>query len=286
MRYRIFRQIVTTGNFTKAAESLNMTQSAVSHAMSTLEKEVGFHLFNRTKSGISLTPEGQQIWEHVEALIAAEDRLQNQIHALNRLEHGTLRVGSFTSASARLLPKFLKIFDVRYPHIKVEIFDEDYDRIKAKLNQGLIDVGFLIEEYIDNTHFSKPCFQDEMVVVVPFQSDFLAMESMPLNHIEKYDFIMPDNDQDFYLKRLLAKNQVHPHVKYKFQLMSTVFSMVEAGLGITLVPDSNMLKRNHEVDLIPLDPPIYRTIHLVSKKTHMKSPVVKAFFEVAENIKK
>lgn len=285
MKYRIFRQIINSGGFTKAAESLNMTQSAVSHAISNLEKEMGFPLFIRNKASIALTPEGKLLSEHVEAYIAAEDRLQNQIHALNRLEHGTLRVGSFTSASARFLPKILKIFDIRYPQIKVEIYDEDYDRIKLKLKQGLIDVGFLIEDYITEDHHAMPCFKDEMVIVVPFSHDFEGVEALPLKAIEKYDFIMPDNDQDFYLKKLLSKNQVHPNVKFKFQLMSTVFSMVEEGLGITLVPDSTLLKRNHKVDILSLEPPLYRTIHLVSNQGQMRSPVVKAFFEVAENLK-
>lgn len=285
MKYRIFRQIIGSGGFTKAAETLNMTQSAVSHAIANLEKEVGFPLFIRNKNSVALTPEGKLLSEHVEAYIAAEDRLQNQIHALNKLEQGTLRVGSFTSASARFLPKILKIFDLRYPHIKVEIYDEDYDRIKVKLKQGLIDVGFLIEDYITEDHYAKACFKDEMVIVVPFSHDFQGVEALPLKAIENYDFIMPDNDQDFYLKKLLSQNHVHPNVKFKFQLMSTVFSMVEEGLGITLVPDSTLLKRSHNVDILSLDPPLYRTIHLVANQGQMRSPVVKAFFEVAENIK-
>lgn len=285
MRYRIFRQIVLSGNFTKAAEILNMTQSAVSHSISTLEKEIGFPLFIRNKSGILLTEEGKLLWDHVEDYIASEDRLYNQIHALNRLEQGTLRVGSFTSASSRFLPKILKVFDARYPHIEIDICDEDYDRIKKKLQNGLLDVGFLIEEYLEPEHYAIPCFKDEMVVVVPFNVEFQTMDSLPLKAIENYDFIMPDNDQDFFLKQMLLKNQVTPKIKYKFQLMSTVFSMVEAGLGITLVPDSTLLKRNHEVDMLSLEPPIYRTIYLVANKSRLKSPIVSAFFEVATNIK-
>ncbi len=285
MKYRIFKQIMTSGNFTKAAEALNMTQSAVSHAVSALEREIGFTLFVRTKQGIRLTEDGKQLWHHVETLVAAEDRLYNQIHAMNRLEMGTLRVGSFTSASSRFLPKILKAYDARYPDVQVEIFDEDYDRIMEKLHQGRIDVGFLIEDYIKKEHHSLPCFKDEMVVVVPYDMDLSQIDDIALKDVEKYPFIMPDNNQDVYLKQLLAEHHVLPRIKYKFQLMSTVFAMVEAGLGITIVPDSTLLKTNYNVDLISLDPPVYRNIHIVANKTQMHSPVVKSFFEVAKSIK-
>ena len=134
MKYRIIYTSWEEKSFTKAAEKLNLTQSAVSHSVNAFEKEMGFPIFHRLKSGLTLTEEGKLLMPYFERLVMDENRLNNQIHAINAIEKGTLRVGSFASASTRILPEIIKAFDRRYPNISVELIDSDYDVIKQKLN--------------------------------------------------------------------------------------------------------------------------------------------------------
>lgn len=285
MRYRIVKQIMESGSFTKAAEKLNMTQSAVSHAVGTFENELGFPIFIRNKSGVGLTSEGESIRPHIETLVITEDRLYNEVNAINAVEAGTLRVGSFATASSRILPPIMKIYDERYPNIKVELIDSDYEIIKEKLEDGSIDIAVLEEKYIDKDYYKLPYLYDELMVVVPNLPTFQGLKSMPIGGIPGYPFIMPDNDQDTFLKQLLKKFDVAPNIKYRFQLLSTVFAMIEVGLGITIVSETALKTYKFDVLMIPLEPKLYRNVSLVALKPQMNAPVVKAFFDVAKSLK-
>ena len=292
MRYRIFQKIIETGSFTLAAESLHLTQSAISHAVAALEKEMGFPLFHRSKGAVRPTEEGISMIPYVDALVAAEDRLLNQVHAVNQLESGKLRVGSFASASTRILPDIFKVFDERYPNIAIDFFDDGYEMIKEQLLQARIDVGFLLDTHLDDRFYALPYFVDEVVAVLPRHHSSVLVEapdhlsgSFPLEALSRYPLIMPDNAQDTYLEQLFQAHQVRPRIKYRFQLMSTVFAMVEVGLGITLVAESALTKTAYEVERLPLNPRVYRNIHLVTTHRQLASPVVQAFLQVARQVR-
>lgn len=285
MRYRIVKQIMESGSFTKAAEKLNMTQSAVSHAVGTFENELGFPIFIRNKGGVGLTSEGEALRPYIETLVITEDRLFNEANAINAVEAGTLRVGSFATASSRILPQIMKVYDERYPNIKVELIDSDYEIIKEKLEDGSIDIAVLEEKYIDKDYYKLPYLYDELMVVVPNLPAFQGLKAMSIGSIPDYPFIMPDNDQDTFLKQLLKKYDVAPNIKYRFQLLSTVFAMIEVGLGITIVSETALRTYKFDVLMIPLEPKLYRNVSLVALRPQMSAPVVKAFFDVAKSLK-
>lgn len=285
MKYRIFKQIVDLGSFTKAGEALNMTQSAISHAVSNLEREMGFLLFHRNKGTVQLTEDGRSVLNYIEALVSAEDHLNNQVHAMHHLEVGHIKVGSFASASTRLLPKIMKSFDERYPDVTVEYYDGRYDGIKEKLDNGSVDVAFLVDEFLEPSYDVLPYFKDELVAVFSKNApEMRKRKSIEMVEIEKYPFIMPDNDQDTYLKAIFQTHQVMPQIKAKFNLMSSVFAMVEENLGMTVVAESALYKMDYALKTVSLKPRIYRNINLVTKKSQMKSPMIKAFFEIARQV--
>lgn len=286
MKYRILYTSWEEKSFTKAAEKLNLTQSAVSHSVNTFEKEMGFPVFHRLKSGLTLTEEGKILMPYFERLVMDENRLYNQIHAINAIEKGTLRVGSFASASTRILPEIIKAFDRRYPNISVELIDSDYDVIKQKLNDGHIDIAVLEETYIEENHYTLSYLSDEMMMIAPLDYFDQRPAAIPVAEVSRYPFIMPDNDQDFYLKQLLKAHGAYPSVKYKFQLLTTVFAMVEVGLGISVIPESALLKTDFKLDKYSFEPKLYRNVCLTALKTQMDAPVVKGFFEIARCIKR
>ena len=285
MKYRIMCQIWEDKSFTKAAIHLNMTQSAVSHAVNSFEKELGFPIFHRLKKGIKLTHEGEVLMPLFEKMVITEDHLYNEIHAINLVEAGTLRVGSFASASSRILPEIIKAYAARYPNISVELFDSDYDIIKGKLDEGSIDVAVLEETYLEAHYEHLSYLTDEMLLIMPKNEWRNAHEAFNVSDIKNYPFIMPDNDQDMFLKALLKTYDSTPNVKYKFQLMTTVFAMVEVGLGISIVPESALIKVDYEVAKVSLVPKLYRRICFASLKSQMHSPVIRGFYEVARQNK-
>lgn len=283
-KFKIFKKVVELGGFTKAGEELGMTQSAVSHAIHALEIELGFILINRSRGQITLTREGQMLIDYVYALIAAEDRLLNQINSIKQIETGTIRIGSFTSASSRLLPDILSSFDRAFPEIQVEIVEDGYDALKKALEEGIVDVAFLETQYADTQHYVLPYFRDEIIAIVPSQYELSNEEDFNLEKLAEYPFIMPDNDSDTFLHRLFEKNHVKPNLKYKVLLMSTVFSMVEKGLGMSIVPESTLNKTLYDFDIFSLSDPVHRQINIVAMKASMSSPIINAFFNIAQSL--
>lgn len=281
MKYRIIHTIITESSFTKAAEKLNMTQSAVSHAVNTLEKSIGFPIFNRLKSGIGLTQEGAKLLPYIEQMVFTEDRFLNEVNVINAVEIGTLRMGSFASASSRILPEIIRAFNERYPGIAIELYDGGYDEIKSRLEKGQIDIAVLEDSFLEANYYHLPYLKDEMLLVTPKKAPFDVLKELPMNEIINYPFVMPDNDQDMFLKMLLKSHHVDPEIKYRIQLLTTVFAMVEAGLGITIVPESALIKTRYNIMKISLNPKQYRNVSLVALNSQKNAPVVKAFFELA-----
>lgn len=283
-KFKIFKKVVEKGGFTKAADDLGMTQSAVSHAVHALEVELGFVLINRSRGKLTLTHEGQMLIDYVYALVAAEDRLLNQINSIKHIETGTIRIGSFTSASSRLLPDILSAFDRAFPDIKIEILEDGYDALKRSLEEGIVDITFLESQYIEPHYYVLPYFKDEIIAVVPSQYKISEEEDFDILRLGEYPFIMPDNDSDTFLHRLFDRYHVKPNLKYKVLLMSTVFSMVEKGLGMSIVPESTLNKTLYDFDIFPLKDPVLRQINIVTLKSNLSSPIISAFFHIAQGI--
>lgn len=285
IKYRVFRKVAETGSFTKAALELNMTQSAVSHAIASLEKDMGFALFKRNKNKIDLTNEGESILVHVNALVSAECKLINEINALNNIEAGLIRIGSFSSASCRLLPPIIKAFEKKHPNINVEVMEGGYTDIQKWLASGEIDAAFLVEEFLDKSHYAMPFFQDEMLVLVPDKYSSDVGDHFDIRQIEKFPFIMPDNVCNRYLNNLFSHYKSYPNIKYRIQLNSTVFSMIEQGLGISIVAESTLFRSKYDFKTLPLKERVFRQIYLTTNTAEIESPVLKAFFEVAKEVK-
>ena len=108
---RIFSRIVTEGSFLKAAESLNMTPSAVSHAVTDAESQVGFKLFNRTKNGVTLTENGRALYPAVLQLLGCEDSLNQTVDDLRGLRSGTVNLGIFNSVCTNWMPEIFRRFE-------------------------------------------------------------------------------------------------------------------------------------------------------------------------------
>lgn len=108
--YRVFQAIVQEQTFYRAAQTLNVTPSAISHSVNQLEKELGFPLFIRNRTGVELTPDGQSILPLIQGVINAEDRLQQAAANINGLNAGSVRLGAFSSVCITWLPPIIQQF--------------------------------------------------------------------------------------------------------------------------------------------------------------------------------
>ncbi|OCS90501.1 LysR family transcriptional regulator [Caryophanon latum] len=278
VKYEILDKVGQEESFTKAAEQLGLTQSAVSHAISSLEKEFGFALIHRGRGGVKLTTEGEMMLVEIRKVLAAQESLAQEAANILGFARGKVRIGVISSISSNWMPTIIQLMEEHYPQIAIELFEGDYYEIAQWIYSGQIDCGFL-NEAIDGQYDFMPLVKDRLLCIVPEQHELAKERYVKLDNIANYPFIMISYNGNHDIERLFNEAGVKPNIRFKLYEEMGILSMVSHHLGITILPEL-VLNKNMTKNLImlPLQNDSYRTIGLVTKKT--SSPATKKFVEV------
>lgn len=277
-KYFVLAAVEETGSLTAAAEKLGYTQSGVSHIIADLEAECGFPLVLRGKSGSALTRDGEKLIEPVRALMRAEEQLESCIGEINGLRSGVVRVGMFSSVAVHWAPELIKRFSALYPNIKIELFSGLYHEIENMVLDERLDCGFLTKmTKRDLTFFALT--RDRLLAAVPLEHPFAKLEKLPARLIAGEDFIIPGEGTNYDIGEIFRSCRVAPRVRYALSDDYAALSMVEKGLGITILPELVLFGRSKNVAVLELDPPFDRTIGVVSRPGRESSPGARAFME-------
>jgi DNA-binding transcriptional LysR family regulator len=161
----VFLKVVETKSFTKAGEQIGLSQSAVSQAVAALESELNVKLLNRSRNGITLTKIGERITSLIRELISIKTKIINEATGITELETGTIRIGSISGMSAKLLPGMISSFKKRFPGVEVVLYEGNAEEVKSWLKRSVVDVVVVTEEKREFEFI--PLLQDKMVVFVP-----------------------------------------------------------------------------------------------------------------------
>ena len=277
-KYQAFVTAASLGNFTKTAEKLNYTQSAISRMISDLESEWHMSLLERRKTGVSLTSDGLKLLPYAKELCEKQKALQMQVDALSGLESGMVRIGTFSSVATHRLPEILKIFGESYPNIEFEILLGDYTEIEDWIAEGRVDFGFLRLP-------ARPEFeavfleQDEFLVVLP-ENHFLAQkERVTVSELCTEPFILLEKGAKADIAGIFEKCGLAPRTRFTTWDDYAVMSMVEKGLGISILPELILKRVPYGIVTRSLDIPSYRSIGLVLRNRKTLSLAAKKFVE-------
>lgn len=168
-KYQIYLKTVELGSFTAAARALNFTQSGVSHAIGSLEEELGVTLLVRSHGGVTPTADGRALAPYFQEMCALSHRLEQHAEDLRGLDTGLIRVATFTSVSEKWLPGMLKTFQEKYPRIEFELLPSNFNNeISDWVLHGQADCGFIslptpAEKYLDYWLLQR----DQWKVILP-----------------------------------------------------------------------------------------------------------------------
>ena len=236
-KYEVFLKSAQLGNFTRAAEELNITQSGVSHTVAALEKELGLNLLVRSKGGVTLTADGTALLPHVQAVCEEERRLLEKAQELRGLDTGTIRIASFTSVAVKWLPKLLKSFHDLHPGVEFRLITAHDDRQTERMvMNGEADCGFLCLP----AELSVDCeilHEDRWKVILPPGHPLAGQAVFPAKALAKETFIMPEEGDDHEVSEILEKLGTQSPQVYTVQGDETILAMVSAGLGIGIMPE-------------------------------------------------
>lgn len=278
-KYQVLLQVAQTGNLTRAAEALGYTQSAVSRIIADLEREWQVTLLTRGRTGVALTQAGRDLLPQVRGVCAAAQELEQQVAALHGLTCGTVRVGAFSSVSAHWLPGILKSFLDLYPNIRFEVVTHiEYRQVEDWIISGDVDCGFLALPPVQplETVFLR---RDPYMAVLPADHPLAGAVAYPISRFAQEPFVKLDDTRDREVLDLFERYHVKPNLRYLVNDDYAVMSMVENGLGVSVLTGLVLRRTPYRVVTLPLDPPQYRDITLAVRSFSALSPAVARFVE-------
>jgi molybdate transport repressor ModE-like protein len=278
--------VAREGSFGRAAESLGYTQSAISQQIQTLERLVGERLLERPGGprAVSLTEAGRLLLRHAEAIVARLQAAQADMSALASGEGGRLRIGTFQSVGARVLPAVMRRFTAAWPHVTVELTESSSDEELLRfVERGQLDLAFAMPPLFEGPFESLELLADPYVLLVPAEHDLAAAMRASLADVGDLTLIGNRACRSTALAEgELAQRGVDLDVAFRSDDNGTVQGLVGAGFGAALVPLLAADPRDERIRVLELDPEIPpRRIALVWHRDRHRSPAVRAFVDVA-----
>jgi len=280
IRYEIFRKVVETGSLTKAAEALNMTQSAISHALNNFEKEVGLPLLNRERSGVKLTTAGQALLPSILGVLNKDEEFKQTIAQLKGLEIGSLKIATFSSVGRFWLPQLLKEFQKGFPNVEVTLFSGYYHQIYDMIKKGQVDFAFLPEAVSEGVKF-LPLKEDPMYVVIHQSNPLSQLDAIPVKALNNEAFIAPKWGLNHDVERIIHTHNLKLNIRYEIQEDQAIIAMVRQGLGLSILPSLTIGEVPEDVVKVPLKEGYQRTIGIGYTSTTL-SPAATQFIELIQ----
>ena len=281
--------VAREGTFGRAAASLGYTQSAISQQIQTLERIVGERLIDRPGGprAVSLTEAGRLLLRHAEVIVARLHAAQADMTALAAGHGGRLRVGTFQSVGAKVLPEVLRRFLQAWPHVEVELTESPSDEeLQRHVERGELDLAFAMPPLLDGPFESLDLLADPYVLLVPAAHDLAVLDRASLAELGDLTLIGNRVCRSTALAEdELTQRGVEVDVAFRSDDNGTVQGLVGAGFGAALVPLLTVERDDERVRVLELDPEIpHRRIALVWHRDRHRSPAARAFADVAAEV--
>jgi DNA-binding transcriptional LysR family regulator len=283
------RAVARSGSFSRAAEDLGYTQSAISQQIATLERIVGLPLFQRRggRRQVVLSEAGELLLRHVGTIIDRFQSAKADLAAFSEGAKGTLRIGAYESVSARILPAILGVFAAKWPKVEINLRDSSDNDLLDLVEAGELDLAFVMDtEILSEVFKTTELLQDPYVLLVPAGSPLADKQPVPFADLVGCRFVahhMMVCQQ--YLETSLRRIGFEPRIVLRSSDNATVQGLVAAGLGVAIVPLLAVDENDPKVVIRQLDPPVPpRTIVVANHPDRYLSPAAEAFLDTARQV--
>ena len=277
-RYGIFCKVLEMGSFTKVAEELGYSQSAISQTIKGLEQDIGVTLIDRRKDGILLTADGEQLFPYLQSVNSAEKALEQKQKEMKGLENSIIRIGTFTSVSRNILPPLMKAFKDHYPGVTFILRQGEYNSIASWIKEGSIDFGFVNSDVITDIE-TRFLYEDKMLAVLPADHKLAKKQILSLKDLSKEPFILLDEGESSVPLKEFEKNKLSPQIAYEVYDDYTILAMVRQGLGISIMYEKVVTGFEHDLVVRPIKENPKRTVALAWQRWDTLSYASRNFAE-------
>jgi DNA-binding transcriptional LysR family regulator len=283
--------VAEEGSFGRAAERLGYTQSAISQQIATLERVVGQQLIERPGGPrpVSVTQAGEILLAHARGITARLAAAQADMAAVSAGEAGTIRVGTFQSVGARVLPTLLQEFSSALPHVRIQLTEATDDAdLLAAVERGELDLSFVMLPVGEGPFEAVELLRDPYVLVVPKDSPLVGRKEAPsLAEIASRKLIGFRQCRTVQrIEHQLLARGLTPEIAFRSDDNGTIQGLVAAGVGIALMPQLTVEPSDERIAVLEIGgklPP--RIIGVAWHRDRYISPAARAFVEMARDLR-
>jgi DNA-binding transcriptional LysR family regulator len=287
-RLQVFHTVARLLSFTKAAETLHMTQPAVTFQVRQLEEYFNTRLFDRTHNRISLTEAGARVYQFSDKIFELYGEMENAVREMTGEISGSLTIGASTTIAEYMLPALLGDFRSRYPDVSIHLKVSNTDGIVSMVENNTIDLG-VVEAPVSNKNLVvDECRRDNLVAIVPPGHPKAELDKVTLDELLEFPFICREEGSGTrevigeHMAKY-AKCDACMNIAMELGSPEAVKGAVEAGMGISVVSNATIQKelRLGTLVAIELDPPLERPFSFVHQKQKFRVRVMEELLDFA-----
>jgi DNA-binding transcriptional LysR family regulator len=288
-RLKVFQSVAKHLSFTKAAESLHMTQPAVTFQVRQLEEYFNTRLFDRAHNKVTLTPTGEKVAEFAERIFGLYAEMESSVRELTGEISGALTIGASTTIAEYMLPALLGEFKARHPEITLRLRVSNTDGVVSMVEDSVIDLGVVEAPVANKNLIVEVCHEDDLVVVASPDHELVRRGSTvkPVD-IKHYPFVSREEGsgtREVILQYLINEgvNPLEMNICLELGSPEALKGAVEAGMGISIISRSTIAKelKLNTLVALQLDPPLRRSFSFVRQRQKFRVTVMEELLEFA-----
>jgi DNA-binding transcriptional LysR family regulator len=262
VRLKVLKEVAYRGSLSAAANALAYTQSAVSQQIAALEAETGMTLLERHPRGVSLTAAGQALVGHAEGILARLDAAEASLEAIAGLRGGRLRVASFPTAGATLMPLAIAEFRSSYPDVELTLVEGEPEEVVPRLRAGELDLALLFEFAGESPPEQEQdlsrtdLLEDPMYLALPRAHRLVAKQRLRLEDLAEEAWVQTSSSSPCarHVVRRCHAAGFEPKVAFESDDYQTVQGLVAAGVGVALIPELALSVVREDIAIRALSP--------------------------------
>ncbi len=233
--------LIEAGSFTKAAVTLFLSQSTLTKQIQNLEESAGTRLVDRSRTGVSLTPEGQIIYDYARRVTRLRDDAKERLERLKNQESGHIYVSASSAPATYILPKLLTVLHRTHPDIRVHTQMHDSEETLQIILSGQAEVGLIGKETFNKKIISEQLCKDELVLAVPLDHPFASQKIVTISELAEMAFVMRERGSgtreivEASLQRQFGKSLNQFNIVCEVGSSEAVKEAILAGLGVSIL---------------------------------------------------
>lgn len=284
-RLQVFHAVAKLGSFTRAAETLYMTQPAVTFQIKQLEEQFNTRLLDRGHGKVTLTPAGDIVFAYADRILGLSDEMETRIAELTDELTGVITIGTSQTIGAYWLPMLLDRFIKKYPRVIPRVFVANSENIENRVAAHDLDVGLVEKLSADPTLECSLACQDELLVVLPRDHELASAKTLTAQTLQAYPFV--DRDPGAAIRALAEEffrsNGVPPETlnrRAELGSLAGILHLVSQGVGFALIASAALRARNDDSLVgISLEPKLYSSLNVLVPKDRFRARLHSTFAE-------